>query len=101
MKDMVVSCAIQKAQEVGQKNIAEMLTIIATLPVTSCEAERSFSRLRYLKTDLRSTMGQERYVFNLHHKSNFNFYHSISSVVCLLFLVCQQSILLWNNQVSY
>ena len=55
---MVVTCAIQKAQEAGQKNIAEMLIIIATLPVTSCEAGISFSWLWYLKTDLCSTMGQ-------------------------------------------
>ena len=48
---MVVACAIQKAQEAGQKNIAGMLIIIATLPVTSCEAGRSFSWLG-------STMGQ-------------------------------------------
>ena len=30
------------------------------LPVTSCEAERSFSTLRRLKTYLRTTMSQER-----------------------------------------
>ena len=34
--------------------------ILATIPATSCSAERSFSGLRRLKTYLRSTMGQTR-----------------------------------------
>ena len=33
---------------------------MATIPVTSCECERSISALKLLKTPLRSTMGQER-----------------------------------------
>ena len=41
-------------------NIRTMLVIAATLPVTSCECERSISALRLLKTSLRSTMSQER-----------------------------------------
>ena len=41
-------------------NVGELLTIACTLPVTSCECERSISRLRYLKTYLRSTMSEER-----------------------------------------
>ena len=32
----------------------------ATLPVKSCECERSFSMIKQLKTHIRSTMGQER-----------------------------------------
>lgn len=38
----------------------KLLQIMATLPVTSCSSERSFSTLRRLKTYLRSTMGTER-----------------------------------------
>ena len=41
-------------------NIHTLLRIILTLPVTSCECERSISVLRFLKTCLRSTMSQER-----------------------------------------
>ena len=41
-------------------NIHCLLRIICTLPVTSCECERSISVLRRLKSYLRSTMGQER-----------------------------------------
>ncbi|XP_078490135.1 52 kDa repressor of the inhibitor of the protein kinase-like [Ciona intestinalis] len=41
-------------------NIHTLLKIIATLPVTTSSSERSFSKLKLLKTYLRSTMGQER-----------------------------------------
>jgi len=40
--------------------LSKALKIFAILPVSSCEAERSFSSLRRLKTYLRNTMGQER-----------------------------------------
>ncbi|XP_028412053.1 zinc finger MYM-type protein 1-like [Dendronephthya gigantea] len=38
----------------------KVFSILATIPATSCSAERSFSALRRLKTYLRSTMGQKR-----------------------------------------
>lgn len=41
-------------------NIAILLQIFATVPVTTATAERSFSSLRLLKTYLRSTMKEER-----------------------------------------
>lgn len=41
-------------------NIHELLRLVCTIPVTSCECERSVSVLRRLKTYLRSSMGQER-----------------------------------------
>ena len=41
-------------------NIVKLLKILATLPVNMASEERSFSRLRKLKTYLRSTMGQSR-----------------------------------------
>ncbi|CAB3983630.1 zinc finger MYM-type 1-like [Paramuricea clavata] len=37
----------------------EAATILASIPATSCTAERSFSGLRRVKTYLRSTMGEE------------------------------------------
>lgn len=40
--------------------IHRLLTIGCTLPVTSCEAERSFSTLRRTMNHLRSSMGEER-----------------------------------------
>ncbi|XP_066948596.1 zinc finger MYM-type protein 1-like [Macrobrachium rosenbergii] len=41
-------------------HLSEMAKNLATLPATSCSAERSFSCLRRLKTYLRSTMDQDR-----------------------------------------
>ncbi|XP_064090789.1 zinc finger MYM-type protein 1-like [Macrobrachium nipponense] len=41
-------------------HFSEMTKPLATLPATSCSAERSFSCLRRLKTYLRSTMDQDR-----------------------------------------
>ena len=41
-------------------NIHILLKILSTLPVTSCECERSISMLRLLKTSHRSTMSEER-----------------------------------------
>ena len=41
-------------------NIYMLLTLAATVLVTSCECERSISMLRLIKTSLRSTMTQER-----------------------------------------
>lgn len=41
-------------------NISKMLRLMCTLPVTTCECERTFSALRRLKTYMRSSMGPER-----------------------------------------
>jgi hypothetical protein len=41
-------------------NIRRLILILATLPITTATAERSFSTLRRLKTYLRSTMNEER-----------------------------------------
>jgi len=41
-------------------NFRTLLTILCTLPVTSCSVERSFSGLKRIKTPCRSTMGNER-----------------------------------------
>ena len=41
-------------------NLFTAFQILATLPVTSCNCERSISVLRRLKTYLRSTMSQDR-----------------------------------------
>ena len=37
-------------------NIQILLRILCTLPVTSCSSERSFSALKQIKSDIRSTM---------------------------------------------
>ena len=40
--------------------VEKLLRLLLVLRVSSCEAERSFSSLRRLKTYLRSTMTQQR-----------------------------------------
>ena len=49
-----------KEMELTFPNIYCSLKILGTIPVTTCECERSISSLRRLKTYLRSTMGEER-----------------------------------------
>ncbi|XP_008190126.1 zinc finger MYM-type protein 1-like [Acyrthosiphon pisum] len=41
-------------------NIKRLLILFATIPVTTCTSERSFSSLKRIKTYLRSTMGENR-----------------------------------------
>ena len=41
-------------------NIEALLKILATLPVATCTAERSFNALKHLKSYLRSTMTEKR-----------------------------------------
>ena len=52
--------ALMFASESMFPNIHSLLRLVCTIPVTSCECERSVSVLRRLKTYLRSSMGQER-----------------------------------------
>ncbi|XP_076030802.1 52 kDa repressor of the inhibitor of the protein kinase-like [Oratosquilla oratoria] len=56
--------SVKKAKEYAEArmfpNIAKLLTILLTLPVSNAEAERSFSALKRLKTYLRSTIGPDR-----------------------------------------
>ena len=42
------------------RNIFVLVTIALTLPVTTCENERSHSQLKLVKTYLRSTMAENR-----------------------------------------
>ena len=55
----VPSTVVSTLAEVEQSifpNIAHLLTLLAVLPVTSCEAERSISALRRLKTYMQTSM---------------------------------------------
>ena len=42
------------------QNIFKILKEFVTIPVTSCSRERTFSKLSFIKTKLRSTMQQDR-----------------------------------------
>jgi len=41
-------------------NVFKAFKIFVTIPVTSCSCERTFSKLSFIKTKLRSTMNQDR-----------------------------------------
>ena len=52
--------ALKACSKQSFPNVHALLQIGCVIPVTSCEAERSFSTVRRVKTVLRSTMGEER-----------------------------------------
>ena len=54
------SDAIKWAEEMGFSNIRILLLLLIIMPITSCEAERCFSRLKFVKSDLRNTMAHDR-----------------------------------------
>ena len=54
-------------------NIQVLLRIMATLPVISCECERSISMMRLVKSQLRTTMGQTR----LNSLASLYYHHDI------------------------
>ena len=59
--EISLSTAVKWASDLVLRTIFIILKIIDCLPVTSCEAERSFSKLAYLKTDLRTTVNYRKY----------------------------------------
>ena len=67
-------------------DIKTLLHIGCTLPVTSCEAERSFSGLRRIKSYMRSTMNEDRLsslaLMHLHHARTIN-----ASGICQKFVM--------------
>ncbi len=60
--DLPSSCAqaIKQCDRASFPNVYTLLKLACTIPVTSCECERSVSALRRLQTYTRCTMGQER-----------------------------------------
>ena len=70
------SKSLQHASERMFPNINCLLRVICTLPVTTCECERSISVTRRLKTCLRATMGEERLsglaLMHIHYDMDLN-----------------------------
>jgi hypothetical protein len=58
--NQVVNCIHLNSLSETLPHFTEVAKTLASIPATSCSAERSFSCLRRLKTYLRSTMGQDR-----------------------------------------
>ena len=51
---------ICSSRSIAYPNLTVLLKIALTLPITSCESERSFSQLKLIKTARRSTMTESR-----------------------------------------
>jgi len=66
----ILRSSVRPVQELFNQ-VDILVRLLLVIPVTSCEAERSFSGLRRLKTWLRSTMTQKRLnhvaICNVHH----------------------------------
>ena len=52
--------ALRECSVIQYPNLHVLLRIALTLPITSCESERSFSQLKLIKTAQRATMSEKR-----------------------------------------
>ena len=59
-KPVPLSHWVKLAQDQFLPTVAMLLRIFGTIPVSNATTERTFSKLKLLKTYLRTTMGQER-----------------------------------------
>ena len=62
-------------------NIHVLLQLACLMPITSCEAERSFSVVRRTKTALRSTMGEDRLSALVLLNSNRSLHINVEDVI--------------------
>jgi hypothetical protein len=54
------TAALNSCNSVKFPNVHRLLAILGTLPVTTCESERVFSKLQKTLTSIRSTMTEDR-----------------------------------------
>ena len=70
------SSAIKDCDAEIYPNIRILLKLACTIPVTSCECERSASALRRLNNYMRSSMGKERLanlaLLHIHYEQQIN-----------------------------
>lgn len=52
--------ALKECSVLAYPNLNTLLILALTLPITSCESERSFSQLKLIKTARRATMSESR-----------------------------------------
>ena len=73
--DNLASCRFAADEDV-YPNICSLINVACTLPISSCEAERSFSGLRRIRTYLRSSMTTDRLaglaLMHLHNDMNID-----------------------------
>ena len=55
-----VTAALSSCNSVKFPNVYRLLAILGTLPVTTCESERVFSKLQRTLTSIRSTVTEDR-----------------------------------------
>ncbi len=55
-----LGAALRECHVMTYPNLNVLLTLAMTLPITSCESERSFSQLKLIKTARRATMSESR-----------------------------------------
>lgn len=55
-----LSATLKQCDSTFFPNVHKLLLLLATTPVTSCEAERVFSQMKLVKSSLRSTMTTDR-----------------------------------------
>ena len=60
LPDKLVDYLFPHCSLIAYPNLNVLLRISLTLPITSCQSERSFNQLKLIKTTRRSTMGESR-----------------------------------------
>ncbi|KAK4884132.1 hypothetical protein RN001_000403 [Aquatica leii] len=62
VREQLRQTAAEAHQEANEffPNVKILLQLLATIPVFTCNAERCFSSLKHIKTDLRTTMVEDR-----------------------------------------
>ena len=95
-----LASAIKVCDPLKYQDLYTLLKIGCTLPVTSCEYERSISVLRRLKTWLRSTMTTKRLtslaMMNIHYDTIIDYNRAVN-----VFLKLHPRIIDVSNVLSY
>ena len=71
--------ALKECSGLVYPNLRALLIVALTLPITSCESERSFSQLKLVKTARRATMSESRLSFLCLMKINRERCHELLS----------------------
>ena len=76
---------LQHCDKLLYPNVHRLLSLLATTPVTSCEAERTFSQMKLVKNVLRSAMSTDRLNSLLTLRIHYNYDIDCSSIVNTVF----------------
>ena len=73
--------ALKACDQVLFSNVHTLLKIACTLPITSCECERSASMLRRLRNYMRATMSKERLTSLALIHTHYEYKHDYDQIV--------------------